>query len=63
VRTRIEASPKSATGDRPIGITWRLEHAIAGALSDSPEHWTFEEKLGSMAISSSAGSTARPLLV
>ena len=22
----------SAKGDRPIGITWRLEHAIAGAL-------------------------------
>lgn len=24
----------SATGDRPIGITWRLEHAMAGALFD-----------------------------
>ncbi len=27
-----EARFESATGDRPIGITWRLEHAISGAL-------------------------------
>ncbi len=27
-----EARIESATGDRPIGITWKLEHAIPGAL-------------------------------
>jgi superfamily II DNA or RNA helicase/HKD family nuclease len=26
---------ESASGDRPIGITWRLEHAMAGALFDT----------------------------
>jgi hypothetical protein len=25
---------ESSSGDRPIGITWRLEHAMAGALFD-----------------------------
>lgn len=29
------AKLESASGDRPIGITWRLEHAMAGALFDT----------------------------